>query len=174
MNRDMRGKQAAAERRSHMSHPRPPGARGASLEDDRLLEAAAAGSQQAFAQLVECHSPWLLNRISRIIRDEHLAQDIAQQVWVQLYRSLSTLRREGTLKAWLAQVAHNRCLDELRRKRPLTFSELTANEENEEVFLLPDPDPRPEELLEWHELQESFQTANAMRFGSSSLTSPIA
>lgn len=156
-----------------MSHPRPPGARGASLEDDRWLE-AAAGSQQAFAQLVECHSPWLLNRISRIIRDEHLAQDIAQQVWVQLYRSLSTLRREGTLKAWLAQVAHNRCLDELRRKRPLTFSELTANEENEEVFLLPDPDPRPEELLEWHELQESFQTANAMRFGSSSLTSPIA
>lgn len=59
-------------------------------------------------------------------------------------------------------MARNRCLDELRRRRLLTFSELAAGEEEAQVLplvLLPDPAPLPEELLEWHELQQSLQAA---------------
>jgi RNA polymerase sigma-70 factor (ECF subfamily) len=66
------------------------------------------------------------------VRDEHLAQDILQYVWLQLYRSLADFRAQGTLPAWLAQVARNRCVDELRRKRSLTFSELAAGEEEDQ------------------------------------------
>jgi RNA polymerase sigma-70 factor, ECF subfamily len=140
----------------------PASTRRAALEDDRLLEQARTGDHQAFERLVERHGPWLLHRIGRIVRDELLAQDILQQVWLQLYRSLSTLRATGTLSGWLAQVAHNRCVDELRRKRLLTFSELTAGEEEETVFPLPlllDPAPLSEELLEWQELHQSLLTA---------------
>lgn len=131
----------------------------AGLEDDRLLESAQSGDQQAFAQLVERHSSWLLHQIGRMMRDEHLAQDSVQQVWLQWYRSLSTLRTQGTLKAWLARVARNRCLDELRRKRLLTFSELAAGEDEDQLLLLPDPAPLPEDLLEWHERQQSLRAA---------------
>jgi RNA polymerase sigma-70 factor, ECF subfamily len=134
----------------------------AGLEDDRLLEAARSGDQQAFERLVERHSSWLLLLINRMVRDEHLAQDLLQQVWLQLYRSLSTLRTQGTLKAWLARVARNRCLDVLRRRRLLTFSELARGEEDDEglaLLLLPDPAPLPEELLAWLEWRESLRAA---------------
>jgi RNA polymerase sigma-70 factor (ECF subfamily) len=127
-----------------------------------LLEQARAGDQRAFERLVERHGPWLLRRIGRTVRDEQLAQDILQQVWLQLYRSLSTLRVQGTLPAWLARVAHNRCVDELRRKRWPTFSELTAGEEEETVSPMPlllDPAPLAEELLEWQELRQSLLAA---------------
>jgi RNA polymerase sigma factor (sigma-70 family) len=145
-----------------MPAPHDPLKRQTALEDDRLLQQAGTGDQRAFERLVERHGPWLLHLIGRIMRDEHLAHDILQQVWLQLYRSLPTLRLEGTLSAWLARVARNRCLDELRRTRLLTFSELASGEEDEEVLslvLLRDPAPLPEELIEWHELQESLQAA---------------
>lgn len=129
--------------------------------DDHLLQLSCAGDQRAFELLVERHGPWLLHLIGRMVRDDQLAQDILQQVWLQLYRSLSTLRIQNTLPGWLARVAHNRCLDELRRKRLLTFSDL-AGEEDEEalsLLMLPDPAPLPEELLEWQEIQETLEAA---------------
>ena len=133
----------------------------AALEDDRLLAAARVGDQEAFGRLVERHSPWLLRRIGRMVRDEHLAQDILQQVWLDLYRSLSTLRSAGTLSAWLARVAYNRSVDELRRKRWPTLSELAMGEDEAgpSVVLLLDPTPLPEELIEWQERHQSLLAA---------------
>lgn len=133
------------------------------LEDDHLLEQARAGDQRAFECLVMRHGSWLLPVIRHLVRDEYLAQDILQQVWLQLYRSLATLRLEGKLKAWLICVARSRCIDELRHRRLLTFSELAGREDEGEqesaLSALPDPAPRPEELLEAYELQQSLRAA---------------
>ena len=136
-------------------------ARLTALEDDLLLQQARAGDQRAFECLVERHGPWLLRRIDHTVRDHQLAQDILQQVWLRLYRSLSSLRLQGTLPAWLAQVARNCCVDELRRKRLPTFSDLTAREGEEvsPVALLLDPAPLSEELIEWQELHQSLLAA---------------
>lgn len=82
-----------------------------SLDDDGLLQLARAGDQRAFERLVERHGPWLLRQIGRFVGDEHLAQDILQYVWLQFYRSLAGFRAQGTLRAWLARVARNRCVD---------------------------------------------------------------
>jgi hypothetical protein len=59
-----------------MPTPRPPSKRLAVLEDDHLLQQASTGDQRAFERLVERHGPWLLHLICRMVRDEHLAQDI--------------------------------------------------------------------------------------------------
>lgn len=145
-----------------MQRPRTSSTSEASLEDDRLLQLSCAGDQRAFELLIERHGPRLLHLIGCLVRDEQLAQDILQQVWLQLYRSLATLRIQQTLSGWLTRVAQNRCLDELRRRRLLTFSELAAGEADEEalpLLTLPDPAPLPEELLEWQEQQESLEAA---------------
>jgi RNA polymerase sigma factor (sigma-70 family) len=128
------------------SNKRPP-----DLTDDDLVQQAQSGDQDAFAMLVERYSALLFRLSSQLVRDEHLAQDVLQQVFLQLYRSLPTLRQEGTLKAWLLQVARHRCSDELCRRRPLFFSEIASVLDGDEcVFLtrLPDPDRRPEKQVE--------------------------
>jgi RNA polymerase sigma-70 factor (ECF subfamily) len=136
-------------------------AKPTALEDDLLLQQAHAGDQRAFECLVERHGPWLLRRIDHTMRDDQVAQDILQQVWLRLYRSLFSLRLQGTLPAWLARVALNCCVDELRRKRLPTFSELAAGEGEEvpPVALLLDPAPLSEELVERQELHQSLLAA---------------
>src|SRR2546430_6588448 len=134
----------------------------AEITDGMLVRQTLAGDQDAFAILVKRYSTPLFNFIRHCLGDYDLACDIAQQVFLQLYLSMPTLRTGEPLKAWLFQVARNRCLDELRRKRAIHFSELESASDEDELSPLasmPDTSPLPEELAEHHDLQECLQRA---------------
>ncbi len=136
--------------------------RYADLADDVLVQRAQSGDHGAFELLVDRYSALLLRLICQLVRDEDLAYDILQHVFLQLYRSLATLRLGGTLSGWLCQVARHRCFDELRRKRPVLFSEIAPEPEGEEfshLLTLLDPDLQPQEQHELRELRESILDA---------------
>ena len=132
------------------------------LADEVLVQRAHVGDQDAFELLVDRYSALLLLLISRLVRDEHLAHDVLQHVFLQLYRSLPTLRPGRPLKAWLCQVAHHRSIDELRRPRPVFFSEIASIRDGDEgspLTTLLDPDRLPEEQVELRELRERLLEA---------------
>jgi len=130
--------------------------RRSELTDEVLVQQAQSGDPGAFEILVERYSALLFLLISRMMGDEHLAHDVLQHVFIQLYRSLPTLVPGETLRAWLSKVARHRSIDELRRRRHLLFSEIEPfPDRGEYSFLatLPDPDRQPEEQAELHELR---------------------
>lgn len=132
------------------------------ITDGVLAQQTLAGDEEAFAQLVQRYNNTLFNFVCRFLNDYDAASDILQQVFTQLYISLPKLRTGEPLKAWLFQVARNRCLDELRRKRVMHFSELqTAGEDDElsPLAIIPDTSPLPEEVAERHDLQDILQHA---------------
>lgn len=127
------------------------------ISDTVLAQQSLEGNQQAFELLVKRYSGPLFNFICRFLGDYDAASDILQQVMVQLYISLPKLRTGEPLKAWLFQVARNRCLDELRRKHAVHFSELEKSIDDDEQLALadmPDISPLPEEVAERHDLQQ--------------------
>lgn len=127
------------------------------ISDTVLAKQSLEGNQQAFELLVKRYSGPLFNFICRFLGDYDAASDILQQVMVQLYISLPKLRTGEPLKAWLFQVARNRCLDELRRKHAVHFSELEKSIDDDEQLALadmPDISPLPEEVAERHDLQQ--------------------
>ena len=130
--------------------------------DGLLASNCLLGDEHAFEGLYRRYSPALFKFIFNIVRDYDLSCDILQQVFLQLYISLPTLKTNKPFKSWLFQVARNRCLDELRRKRVVRFSELdTSNEEDEvEMFaFVQDPCPLPEEIAERHDVQDRLLKA---------------
>jgi RNA polymerase sigma-70 factor (ECF subfamily) len=136
------------------------------LTDDILVRLAHVGDQNAFEILVDRYSAWLYLLISQLVRDKHLAYDVLQHVILQLYRSLPTLEKGGekggTLKAWLSQVARNRSIDELRRKRPILFSEIELFPDEDEYSPLTtvlDSDLQPDEQVELQELRQQIRDA---------------
>ena len=128
------------------------------MTDSVLAQRYLAGDQQAFEVLVKRYSGPLFNFIRRFLGGEYdAASDILQQVMLQLYLSLPKLRTGEPLKAWLYQVARNRCLDELRRKRAMHFSELEKEIDEEEqslVEIMQDRSPLPEEVVERRDVQD--------------------
>jgi len=127
------------------------------MPDSVLAQHYLAGDQQAFEVLVQRYSRPLFTFICRFLGEYDAASDILQQVMLQLYLSLPKLRTGEPLKAWLYQVARNRCLDELRRKRAMHFSELEKEIDEEEQSLvetMQDRSPLPEEVVERRDVQE--------------------
>ena len=130
--------------------------------DGILAQKSLVNDQRAFETLVQRYRPLLLNFICNILGDYDQSCDVLQHVFLQLYLSLPKLKKDKPLRSWLFQVARNRCLDELRRKRSIPFSALESTEDEEDVSWLAslrDPSPLPEEITEHHELQERLQRA---------------
>lgn len=136
--------------------------RSSDLTDDFLIQQAQSGDSDAFTMLVERYHALLFRQITQMVRDEHLAQDVLQHVFMQLYCSLPILRSGVTIKSWLCQVARHRCIDELRRRRPLFFSEIGESLDGEELpFLasIPDTTWQPEAQFELIELRQRILEA---------------
>lgn len=132
------------------------------ITDGMLVKRSLAGEQQAFEMLVQRYHVPIFNFICHFLGNYDLSCDIAQQVFLQLYISMPTLRTGEPLKAWLFQVARNRSLDELRRKRAVHFSELESMNDEDELSpldIMPDQRPLPEEIAEHHDLQALLRQA---------------
>ena len=122
--------------------------------DGLVVKEILAGDQEAFALLVRRYQRPLFRLIRGSLGEYDLACDIAQNVFLQFSLSLPTLRTDVPLRAWLYQVARRRCLDELRRKRAIPFSQMEGVEEDENLSplaILLDPDLLPEEVIERQE-----------------------
>ncbi len=132
------------------------------MTDAMLAEHVLAGDEDAFGVLVQRYSTPLFNFICHFLNDYDAASDILQHVFTQCYLSLPKLHTGEPLKPWLFRVARNRCLDELRRKRGIPFSELQILAENDELSpleLIPDNNPLPEDIAEQHDLQATLKKA---------------
>ena len=96
----------------------------------------------------------------RILGDEDIAQDAAQEAFISAFRSINTFRG-GSFKAWLLRTVTNACYDELRRqkRRPTTPLEPETNdgEEMDSPRWLADPNMTPAEKSEADELEHAIQ-----------------
>jgi RNA polymerase sigma factor (sigma-70 family) len=132
------------------------------LTDGVLVKQTLTGDQGAFEVLVKRYNAPIFNFICHLLNDYDLACDVSQQVFTQLYISMPTLRTGEPLKAWIFQVARNRCLDELRRKRVIHFSEMESSRDDDDLSplaIIPDNGPLPDELAERSDLKEKLHAA---------------
>src|SRR5258708_5162676 len=103
-------------------------ARAEDLGDARLVERARGGDDQAFAALVVRYERKLIRVLARLVRDQELARDLAQETFWKVYNRLDhfdTARRFGP---WLFRIGVNLWLDQLRRRdgRPAPCLDLLA------------------------------------------------
>lgn len=86
-----------------------------------LVSAIRSGDEQAMAQLYERHSSIVYSVALRVLGDTGAAEDILQEVFMQLWRSPDAFdATRGSLPGWLAVITRNRAIDSLRKRRPET------------------------------------------------------
>lgn len=89
--------------------------------DATLLSAVRSGDEHAMAQLYDRYSSIVYSVALRVLGDTGAAEDILQEVFMQLWRSPNAFDpSRGSLPGWLAVIARNRAIDSLRKRRPET------------------------------------------------------
>lgn len=86
-----------------------------SLADAELVERAAAGREESFAELVRRYQRPIIAYVYRIVGDYDAALDLAQEVFIKVYGSLGRYRTEYKFSTWIYRIAHNAAIDHLRR-----------------------------------------------------------
>jgi RNA polymerase sigma-70 factor (ECF subfamily) len=108
---------------------------------DELLTRARAGDASAFAALVRRYQRSVFSIALRMLSDRHRAEDLAQEVFLQLYRTLDNIESDTHLAFWLRKVAMNRAIDRMRQEshydsEPLTEAEAVMDQVREDDPLL--------------------------------------
>jgi RNA polymerase sigma-70 factor (ECF subfamily) len=88
------------------------------VPDDDLVERCRAGDQSAFAELVDRHKRPVFGLIARLVPDRAQAEDLAQEVFIRVYRGLPYFRGTARLSTWIYRIVVNLCHEARARRRP--------------------------------------------------------
>ena len=92
----------------------------ASESESSLVSRAQQDDRSAYGELVRRHYPGVVNVVYRMCGDSHLAEDAAQDAFIQAWLHLPSYRPQTQLRGWLYRIAINAALDFLRREAATT------------------------------------------------------
>jgi RNA polymerase sigma-70 factor (ECF subfamily) len=110
-----------------------------------------AGDAEAFADLLDHYGAKIFNLVFRSVNPREEAEDVAQEVFVEVWRGIGGFRGDARLSTWLYRVATNVCLEHNRRNHPEMVSLDDADES-----IAPE---LPEDWLEKSELKDLVDAA---------------
>jgi RNA polymerase sigma-70 factor, ECF subfamily len=125
--------------------------------DADLISRAAAGDPSAFQVIVERHRSMVYRVAFQFAGNHYDAEDIAQEVFIKVYRSLDRFRQDAQLTSWMYRIVMNTCIDHRRRHRSATAAPF-GEEAEHKMLNTPQETPDPEErayagelgqVLEW-------------------------
>ena len=127
------------------------------MTEDRLLERARQGDQEAFGELVLLYEKKVFALTLRMCKNPEDAAEAAQEAFLAAWQGLKFFRGESSFSTWLYRLASNACVDLLRREgRHRSAAGPSLNDE--ETFLdVADDAPGPQALAERSELKEQIE-----------------
>ena len=84
-------------------------------DEQDLIRRCLFGDEGAFAELVDSYKGMVFNIVDRMVRDAMITEDLAQEVFIRVYRGLRAFRGDAKLSTWIYRIAYRVCLEELQR-----------------------------------------------------------
>ncbi|WP_404409788.1 sigma-70 family RNA polymerase sigma factor [Pseudidiomarina marina] len=106
--------------------------------DKRLVKQALLNNKQAWLQLISRYEGLVFNYALRMVGNREDALDLMQEVFLSVFRNLATWRGESSFKNWLMTIAHHRCIEHYRRRKPTTDDSEIANYASDDEWHSPE------------------------------------
>lgn len=94
------------------------------MQDYELIEKIKAGDPHAFKKLFEHYKSLVINICYRLVGNKEEAEDLTQEVFFKVYKSVKTFKHRSKLSTWIYRIAVNLSLSHLRKKRQLRWLSL--------------------------------------------------
>ncbi len=133
------------------------------MNDRELIEKIAAKDHSAFKALVDRYQALVINTCYNLLGNRQDAEDIAQEVFFQVYKSAEKFRQEAKISTWLYRIAVNRSLNFVRDNKQFrwlkSLSSLSENDREVVTEVLASNSDRPDVALEKKERNAKVQKA---------------
>jgi RNA polymerase sigma-70 factor, ECF subfamily len=87
------------------------------MTEDALVHHLKSGNQAAFNDLLRLYGPKVVNTCYRFLLNQQDAEDIAQEVFIEVYHSIKSFRQDAQLSTWIYRIAVTKSLDELKKRK---------------------------------------------------------
>lgn len=87
------------------------------IKDEQLIEAVAQGDRQAFEMLYDRYASVVFGLALKMLGDREVAEEAVQEIFWRVWQRAKSFDRSRAFAPWLFGIAHNYCIDELRRRR---------------------------------------------------------
>jgi RNA polymerase sigma-70 factor (ECF subfamily) len=112
--------------------------------DAELVAGALKGREECFGDLVNRYQGPLVNYLYRMVRQSEEAHDIAQEVFIKIYRALDRYDPQYKFSTWLFRIAQNAAIDRIRKRRlQLVSMDRPSDDSDDGVWEFPSDDPDP-------------------------------
>ena len=98
------------------------------MPDTEIIEQLKQGNEKAFRILVENYQKLVVNTCYGMVHNREDAEDIAQDVFVEVYRNVDSFRADAKLSTWLYRIAVNRSLNHIRDNKKHKWFQSFENE----------------------------------------------
>lgn len=134
------------------------------MTDRELVQKIIDSDEAAFKELVETHQLFVIRTCYALVHDREDAQDLAQEVFIEILKSVATFRGKAKLSSWIYRIAVNKSLNHLKKYRRrdtfLIFSFHDADGKvKEEQITNHNEHSGGDEVMEEEELKEALHTA---------------
>jgi len=142
-----------------MADPEAPARSEDDAEDIRLMRLVAEGDTTAFEKLVERHQALVAGTVARMLSSNSDVEDIAQQVFVRVWKSAGRYVARAKFTTWLLKITRNLVFNEMRRAKRQPRVPVQIKPESEEMPLKDEATATPDATLLQAELQSAIETA---------------
>jgi len=102
-------------------------------DETDLIERLSAGDERAFKSLFNLYKSKVYNTAAGFLTNENDAEDITQEVFIQVFKSIKHFKEKSQLSTWIYRITVTKCLDVLRKKKTKKrFAFITDLFENED------------------------------------------
>ena len=106
-------------------------------DDQHYIHLVMEGDTNAFAVLVDRHKDMVFTLSLKMLKDREEAEEVAQDTFLKIYKSLSKFNSESKFSTWMYKVAFNTCLDRLKKnKRSQPVAAMDEFTEQEAISLI--------------------------------------
>src|SRR5256714_13028857 len=142
-----------------MADARVPTSADDDAEDVRLMELVAGGDTMAFERLVERHQTLVAGTVARMLGSNADVEDIAQQVFIRVWRSAGRYVARAKFTTWLLKITRNLVFNEMRRTKRHPHVPVQMAPEAEKIQLKDETTATPNAALIETELQQAIGKA---------------
>ncbi len=119
------------------------------VQERDLIDRAKKGDMDAFEDIIKLYEQKICSTIYYMVKDQDVVEDIAQEVFIKVYKNISKFNEQSSLYTWIYRITMNCCFDEIKKEKKITyFSNYIETEDGEEEIQFEDPNQNVDEIVE--------------------------